>query len=62
MGVNFVCGELLNETLGLVQGQKLGYTDTHKSCLFLKKKKAEVMSNDNRMSLTMNEILTGSLN
>ena len=37
MGVNLVCGELLNETLGLIQGQELGYTDTHECGLFLEK-------------------------
>jgi hypothetical protein len=35
MGVNLVCGELLDETFGLIQGQKLGYTDTHECGLFL---------------------------
>ena len=38
VGVNFICGELLNETFGLVQGQELGYTDTHKRGLFLVEK------------------------
>lgn len=37
MGVNFVGGELLDQTLGLVQGQELGYTDTDECGLFLEK-------------------------
>jgi hypothetical protein len=35
MSVDFICGELLNKTLGLVQGQELGYADTNESGLFL---------------------------
>jgi len=38
MGVDLVCGELLDETLGLIQGQELRYTDTHECGLFLTKK------------------------
>ena len=38
MSVNLVCGELLDQTLGLVQGQELRYTNTHECGLFLVKK------------------------
>jgi hypothetical protein len=37
MGVNFVRGEFLDQTLGLVQGQELGYTDAHEGGLFLER-------------------------
>jgi len=37
MGVNLICGKFLDETLGLIQGQELGYTDTHECGLFLDK-------------------------
>ena len=62
MGVNFVRGELLDETFGLVQGQELGYTNAHECGLFLEITKFPAMSGCGRMSLTANGVQTGSLN
>ena len=39
MSVNFIRSKLLDETFGLVQGQELGYANTHKRGLFLQKKR-----------------------